>query len=136
MGLTLLGVIKLPFMMRERRIQFARKPEGYVGSALVGLAYAAGWTPCVGPILGSVLSLAVTSPGQGGLLLLAYSVGFAIPFILLAYTLGAVKHIAKYSVTFERIGGGVMVLMGILLATGSLAQISAWLINVTGFQGF
>lgn len=136
MGLTLLGVIRIPFLLRDRRHQFATRPEGYLGSALVGLAFAAGWTPCIGPILGAVLALAAGSPGYGGLLLLVYSIGFAIPFIGLAYTLGSVRLLSRYSLALERVGGVIMVAMGVLLATGYMERMSAWLIAVTGFQGF
>lgn len=136
MGLTLLGVIKIPFLMRESRMQFASKPQGYLGSALVGLAFAAGWTPCIGPILGAVLALAATNPGYGGILLLAYSIGFAIPFIGLAYFLGSVRVLSRYTLLIERIGGSLMVLMGLLLATGYMEKFSAWLLRVTGFSGF
>lgn len=136
MGLALLGILRVPFLMRERRIQLADKPQGYLGSALVGLTFAAGWTPCVGPILGAVLGLAAVNSGQGGLLLLAYSVGFAIPFVALAYTLGSVRKLSRYSGLLERVGGAVMVVMGILLVSGYMVKFSAWLIQVTGFQGF
>lgn len=136
MGLSLMGVLRLPFMMRDTRRQLASRPEGYLGSALVGLTFAAGWTPCIGPILGAVLALAATSPGYGGLLLLAYSVGFALPFIGMAYALGSVRKLARYSLVLERVGGAVMVLMGLLLATGGLERMSAWLLEVTGFTGF
>lgn len=136
MGLTLLGIVRIPFMMREVRYQFANKPQGYLGSAVVGLAFAAGWTPCIGPILGAVLALAAGSPGMGGLLLLVYSIGFALPFIGLAYWLGSVRFLSRYSLAVERVGGGIMVLMGVLLATGYMERMSAWLIEVTGFQGF
>lgn len=136
MGLALMGVLRIPFLMRERRFHFTNRPQGYLGSALVGLTFAAGWTPCIGPILGAVLALAAGSPGLGGLLLLAYSVGFAIPFILMAYALGSVRLLTRYSRLVERVGGGIMVLMGLLLATGYMERMSAWLIQVTGFQGF
>jgi cytochrome c-type biogenesis protein len=136
MGLMIMGVIRIPFLMRERKLQFANRPEGYIGSVVVGLTYAAGWTPCVGPILGAVLALAGANPGYGGLLLLAYSIGFAIPFIVLAYALGSVRILARYTVLVERIGGGLMVITGLLLATGLMEQISKWFITVTGFQGF
>jgi len=136
MGLTLMGVIRLPFLMRDRRLQFTTRPQGYLGSVLVGLAFAAGWTPCIGPILGGVLALAAGSPGWGGVLLLGYSIGFALPFVLLAYGLGSVRTLSKYSRAMERVGGGLMVIMGALLATGYMEQMSAWLIRVTGFQGF
>lgn len=136
MGLQLLRILRLPFLMRDTRRQLASRPEGYLGSALVGLTFAAGWTPCIGPILGAVLALAATSPGYGGLLLLAYSVGFALPFIGMAYALGSVRRLARYSLLIERVGGAVMVVMGLLLATGGLERMSAWLLEVTGFTGF
>uniref|UniRef100_UPI0035B52B77 cytochrome c biogenesis protein CcdA n=1 Tax=Symbiobacterium terraclitae TaxID=557451 RepID=UPI0035B52B77 len=77
-----------------------------------------------------------TSPGYGGLLLLAYSVGFALPFIGMAYALGSVRKLAQYSLAIERVGGAVMVVMGIMLATGTMERLSAWLLEVTGFTGF
>ncbi|HYF92016.1 MAG TPA: cytochrome c biogenesis protein CcdA [Symbiobacteriaceae bacterium] len=136
MGLAMLGVIKIPFMMREHRMHFASKPQGYLGSVLVGLTYAAGWTPCVGPILAVVLGVAAANPGYGGLLLLAYSIGFAIPFIGLAYALGSVRVLSRYALLVERIGGGLMVVTGVLVATGLMERLSAWFNSVTGFQGF
>jgi cytochrome c-type biogenesis protein len=136
MGLTMLGVIKIPFLMREHRMQLSRKPQGYLGSAAVGMAYATGWTPCVGPILGAVIGLAASQPGYGGLLLLVYSIGFGIPFVGLAYWLGSVRALSRHALTVERVGGGFMVVTGLLLATGYMEKMSAWFINVTGFQGF
>ncbi|HWI64024.1 MAG TPA: cytochrome c biogenesis protein CcdA [Symbiobacteriaceae bacterium] len=136
MGLTMLGIIKIPFLMREYRMNFTSKPQGYVGSAIVGLTYAAGWTPCVGPILGAVVGMAAANPGYGGILLLAYSVGFAVPFIGLAYAIGSVRVLTKYTGVVERVGGVLMVVTGILLATGLMEAMSRWFIEVTGFQGF
>lgn len=136
MGLALLGVLKIPFLMREARLQLARKPQGYLGTFVVGLAFAAGWTPCIGPILTAVLAVAAQSPGQGAPLLLAFSLGFAVPFILLAYALGSARWLMRYSLALERVGGGLMVVMGLLLITGRLERLTAWLIEVTGFAGF
>lgn len=136
MGLAMMQVVRIPFLMRERRIQLSRRPAGYLGSVAVGLAYAAGWTPCVGPILGAVVALAALNPGRGALLLFVYSVGFAVPFVALAYALGSVKVLARYSVWVERIGGALMVVMGLLLATGYMKIISSWLLNLTDFTGF
>jgi cytochrome c-type biogenesis protein len=136
MGLALLGVIRIPMLMREHRLRLANRPAGFFGSVLIGLTFAAGWTPCTGPILGAVLTLAARSPGQGVLLLFVYSLGFALPFTALAYSLGSAKVLAKYSHQVERIGGGLMIFMGLMLATGTMARLSAWLIEVTGFQGF
>lgn len=136
MGLVLLGVIRVPFLMRERRVQFARKPAGFVGSFTVGLAFAAGWTPCIGPILTAVLALAAQQPGLGVPLLLAYSLGFAVPFLLLAYGLGSARWLVRYTGVLERAGGALMVVMGILLVTGQLQALIGWLISLTGFSGF
>jgi cytochrome c-type biogenesis protein len=136
MGLAMLGIIRIPFMMREHRVQFTSKPQGYLGSVLVGLSYAAGWTPCVGPILGVVLGVAAANPGYGALLLLVYSIGFAIPFVGLAYAIGSVRTLTKYTRHVERIGGALMVVTGILVATGLMERISAWFNTVIAFQGF
>lgn len=136
MGLALLGVLRIPLLMREARIQLARKPEGYLGTFVVGLAFAAGWTPCIGPILTAVLAVAAASPGQGAPLLLAFSAGFAVPFLLLAYALGSARWLGRYSLALERVGGALMVAMGALLLSGRLERLTAWLIEVTGFAGF
>ncbi|MCG0237790.1 MAG: cytochrome c biogenesis protein CcdA [Firmicutes bacterium] len=138
MGLTLLGVLRIPFFMRERRLQLARRPSGYLGSFVVGIAFAAGWTPCIGPILTAVLVLAEQNPGQGVPLLAAYSLGFAVPFLLLAYGLGSARWLARYSGMVERVGGALMVVMGFLLVTGQLQRLISWLIALTpgGFTGF
>lgn len=135
MGLSLLGVIRVPLLMRERRLRLANKPQGVLGTFAVGLTFAAGWTPCVGPILGAVLALAAVNPGQGGLLLFAYSLGFAIPFLVMAYAWGSLKWVTRYTGAIEKVGGSVMVLMGALLASGQLARLTAWLLQVTGWQG-
>src|SRR2546430_2730027 len=77
------------FLMRERRLELARKPLGYLGSGVVGIAFGAAWTPCVGPILGAILTLAAAqaSVGQGVVLLAAYALGLAVPFLVTAYAL-------------------------------------------------
>ena len=80
-GLVCLGVIKADFLSRERRVEVEQKPVGYLGSALVGMAFGAGWTPCIGPVLGAILGLAATSQdlSRGVLLLASYSAGLAVP---------------------------------------------------------
>jgi cytochrome c-type biogenesis protein len=136
MGFFLLGWIQWDFLFREKKWHLSNKPAGYLGSILVGITFAAGWTPCIGPILGSVIALAATSPRTGGILLLAYTLGFAIPFFLLALTLGSVKWIQKYAPIFAKVGGVIMVVMGILLLTDEFSRLTAWLIQATGFRGF
>lgn len=136
MGLFLAGVIQWETLMKERKWHLRHKPTGYLGSILVGISFSAGWTPCIGPILTAVLAIAATDPANGALLMTAYSLGFAIPFLILAYTLGSVRWLLKYSGTIARIGGVVMVLMGILLYTNAMTMISAYLTRIFGVGWF
>jgi cytochrome c-type biogenesis protein len=137
MGLFLAGVIKWEFLMKEKKWHLGNKPAGYFGSMLVGISFSAGWTPCIGPILASVLAIAATSPSSGVLLMVSYSLGFAVPFLILAYSLGSVRWIMKYSATISKIGGWIMVLMGILLLTNAMTVITIYLIKLFGgFIGF
>ncbi len=137
MGLFLAGVIKWESLMKERKWHLRNKPAGYFGSLLVGISFSAGWTPCIGPILASVLAIAATDPANGTRLMIAYSLGFAIPFLILAYSLGSVRWLLKYSGVIARIGGIVMVLMGILLYTNAMTAITIYLVRLFGgFTGF
>ena len=96
-GLVCLGVIKAPFLSQERRLQLEQKPVGLLGSALVGMAFGAGWTPCIGPVLGAILGLAATSHdlSRGMLLLGVYSAGLAVPFLLAAVGAGRVPGLVS-----------------------------------------
>lgn len=132
MGLVLLGVIRPSFLMREVKWHARSRPGGYLGAFVVGLSFAAGWTPCIGPILASVIAIAATSQASGMLLLFVYTVGFAVPFLLLAYTLGSVRWLQRYSGIISRVGGGIMIVMGVLLLTGQLTLITQWLIRLYG----
>jgi cytochrome c-type biogenesis protein len=137
MGLVMLGIFQPQWMMKERRHHFEKKPVGYAGSVLIGITYAAGWTPCVGPILAAILALGVTSPGQALWYITAYSLGFAIPFFIMAFFIGKVKWILKYSSLMMKIGGGMMILTGILLYTDQMTKITTVLIRMFGgFTGF
>lgn len=131
-GLALLGVLRLGFLQREKRIQLSRQPSGYLGSAAVGFAFAAGWTPCIGPIMASVLVLAASQPASGLPLMLAYTLGFAIPFLVLAWTLGSLQFFSRYSRWVDRVGGGLLVVMGALLFTGTMNRLTAALIGLYG----
>lgn len=133
MGLYLLGVFNIGAFSRERRVHIANKPLGYFGTVLVGMAFAAGWTPCIGPILGGVLTYTASSAdlNRGLLLLFAYSLGLAVPFLL------AALMIDRFMVLFQRykgallwmsrISGGLLILVGVLMITGSMTVMSAWL---------
>ncbi|MGH7606810.1 MAG: cytochrome c biogenesis CcdA family protein, partial [Gemmatimonadales bacterium] len=114
-GLYLLGVLRPAFLMRERRIHLARKPLGYLGSGVVGFTFGAAWTPCIGPILGGILTLAATSGGLGhGMTLLAvYALGLAVPFLLTALALDRFllwfQRFRPYLVWVDRTAGALLV---------------------------
>lgn len=115
-GLLMLKAIPIDALQQDTRVHFANKPQGYLGSVVVGLAFAAGWTPCIGPILGSILGIAAnTNPAQGALLLLLYTLGFAIPFFIAAQTLTLWRAFNKYVGIIEKIGGILLLIVGLVL---------------------
>ena len=136
-GLYLLGVFRIGALARERRIHLQHKPVGYLGSALVGLAFGAGWTPCIGPILGSVLvySSATATLGEGVALLLAYSLGLAVPFLLAALAverfLEWFQRSRRFIPVVEKLSGALLVMVGGLLATGYFTLLASWLQGLT-----
>lgn len=132
-GLYMLGILKIPALMRERRVQLASKPAGKLGSVVVGAAFGAGWTPCIGPVLASVLLYASFEETllQGMVLLGAYALGLGIPFFVAAVALnwflaGSAK-VRRWMLPLERAAGAVMLLVGVLLFTGQFAVISSFL---------
>ncbi|MHA6483773.1 cytochrome c biogenesis CcdA family protein [Paenibacillus sp. strain BS8-2] len=131
MGLFLMGIFKPQLLMKERRMNLVPKRAGYFSSFIFGIGFSAGWTPCTGPVLTAILGLAASEPGTWFGLTTAYSLGFAIPFFVLAFFLGTARWILKYSATVMKIGGGVMILMGILLFTDQMTQITIWLNMIT-----
>ena len=137
MGLTLTGLVKLKWLMMERKWEYRGKKAGYITSVLIGISFAAGWTPCIGPILASVLVLTATQSTFGIALILAYIVGFAIPFFILAFTMSSVRKLARYGAILSKVGGYLMIFMGFLLATNMMSKITIWLIQIYGgFTGF
>lgn len=136
-GLYLLGVLRPAFLMRERKIELASKPIGYVGSAVVGMTFGAAWTPCIGPILGGILTLAAArgSVGQGTLLLGVYALGLAVPFLITALALdrflGWFQRFRPYIVWVDRVAGALLVLLGILLITDRFTLLASWLQGLT-----
>lgn len=136
-GLYLLGLVRLPGGSREWRVHLTNKPLGYLGTVLVGVTFGAGWTPCIGPVLGGILTLAATrgSVSEGVGLLLVYSLGLAIPFLLAALLLGrfigSVRRIGPWLPWVSRISGGLLVILGILLLTGTFTALSSMLAGWT-----
>jgi len=136
LGLYLLGVFNVGLFSREKRVHIANKPLGYLGTVLVGMAFAAGWTPCIGPILGGVLTYTASSAdlNRGLVLLLAYSLGLAVPFLLAALMIDrfmeAFQRYRGALVWVSRGSGVLLIAVGILMITGTMTVLSAWL------QGF
>ena len=136
-GLYLLGVLRPALLMRERKVQLARKPLGYLGSAFVGITFGAAWTPCIGPILGAILTLAAAqaSVGHGAALLTAYSAGLALPFVVTALALDRFlawfQRFRPYLVWVERTAGTLLILLGLLLVTDRFTLLAGWLQGLT-----
>jgi len=133
LGIHITGVIKLKLLEREKRFEFTDKPIGYLGSVLVGIAFAAGWTPCIGPILASILLYASTSDNVGGgiILLVAYSLGLGVPFLVSAL---AFNSFLTYFSKFNRylrivsiISGIFLIIIGFLLVFDYLSVLSQYL---------
>ncbi|WEK55582.1 MAG: cytochrome c biogenesis protein CcdA [Candidatus Cohnella colombiensis] len=131
MGLFLLGIFKPQLLMKERKVAMKGKPAGYVGSFIFGIGFSAGWSPCIGPILLAIQALAVTSPGSWIGMTTAYSIGFAVPFFVLAFFLGSTRWILKYSNRMMQAGGVLMIVMAILLFTDRMTFITIWLNDLT-----
>ncbi|MGD0484547.1 MAG: cytochrome c biogenesis protein CcdA [Gemmatimonadales bacterium] len=136
-GLYCVGALRIGFLSREVRFDLGDKPLGFLGSVLAGMAFGAGWTPCIGPILGSILLYTSSRAdfGQGLVLLLAYSLGLAIPFLVAAWALewflGWMQRFRKYVGWVERIAGVLLIAFGLLLMTGTFTLLSGWLQSVT-----
>ena len=136
-GLYLLGVFNVRILAQDRRIHLADKPLGYLGTVLVGIAFGAGWTPCIGPILGSILVYTSQSAdmAHGLALLLAYSLGLAIPFLLAAaamqHFLTVSRWLRAHLVWVNRFAGTLLVAVGILMMTGGFTRMAGWLQALT-----
>ena len=138
LGIHFTGIINIPFLQMEKRFEMRRKPLGYAGSLLVGVAFAAGWTPCIGPILSTILIYAGTSQRltTGILLLTYYSVGLGIPFFLssLAFNsfLSAFDRIKRYMRVITVVSGLFLIGIGILFLTDTFKEINSFLNSLTG----
>jgi len=133
LGIHFTGIINLPFLQMEKRIELRKKPLGYLGSFLVGIVFAAGWTPCIGPILSTILIYASTSQNftTGILLLTVYSMGLGIPFFLssLAFNsfLSAFDRIKRYMRVITIVSGIFLIIIGILFLTDTFKEINTYL---------
>ncbi|RYG74683.1 cytochrome c biogenesis protein CcdA [Lentibacillus lipolyticus] len=130
MGLFVAGWITIPALMKEKRFHYSKKPAGYLGTFFVGLGFAAGWTPCIGPIFGSILLLAATNPGQGVFYTVMYVIGFSLPFLILTFYLGSTRWIVRHSQIIMKIGGAIMIIMGLVLFLGFMPRITGFLLDL------
>lgn len=135
MGLNFLGVFKLGFLSREKRYHAETRPAGLIGAYGVGLAFAFGWTPCIGPVLAMILTLAATEQdmARGAGLLAVYSAGLGIPFLLAAAGIGTFlgffRRFRSQMRNVERAMGLLLVLTGVMFLTGYMQAFSYWLIE-------
>jgi cytochrome c-type biogenesis protein len=137
LGLHLAGVFRLTPLMREKRVHLNDKPAGYLGTLGVGIAFGAGWTPCIGPILGAILTYGMTQETMwaGVGLLSVYSLGLAVPFLIaslaLDWFLQTFQRFRRWIPVVEKASGVLLVLLGILLLTGQFTVLATWLTRFT-----
>src|SRR6185503_4529567 len=132
-GLHTMGVLRIGWLYSERRVQVDRKPAGPLGALLVGIAFAFGWTPCIGPILAGILAIAGSNNSvcEGITLLAVYSLGLGIPFLITSLAInqffGAAKRIRKHYHAIELASGALLIVIGLLIVTGQLTIITRYL---------
>lgn len=137
LGLHLLGITPFRFLAREYRLHWTQQPTGWVGALLVGMAFGAGWTPCIGPILGSIMTLAATQETllEGMTLLGVYSAGLAIPFLAAIVGLGWLMRVSDrlkpWLPWLEKASGMLLLMVAVLLITGSMSDLTALMANWT-----
>jgi cytochrome c-type biogenesis protein len=136
-GFLCLGVFKVGVLNQERRVHLEHKPVGYLGSALAGVAFGAGWTPCIGPVLGAILGLAATTSDvtRGMQLLAVYSAGLALPFLIAAVAVESFldwfQGFRRYLPWVMRLSGLILIVVGVLLVTGEFTRLAGWLQGLT-----
>ena len=134
-GLNFLGLLRIPFLAREVRFEARGQTGTVLGAYLFGLAFAFGWTPCIGPVLGAILSLAAQggSAGRGLVLMAGYALGLGVPFLLTALFLGRaiglMAGLKRHMPLVERAMGVLLVAVGVLMLTGEFSDLSFWLLD-------
>ncbi len=132
LGLHTAGILPIKWLLYEKHAEVKNRPLGFIGAYIVGLAFAFGWTPCIGPILGAILLYASQQEtvGEGVLLLSAYSAGLGIPFLISAFAInvffGAFSHLKRRLGLIERLAGGLLVAVGLLLVTDQLTVLAQY----------
>ena len=127
LGLFFLGILKVPFLNLERKINFDRLQNLSFFPLLIGMAFAFGWSPCIGPILGSVLAIAINDSVNGTLLLTIYSIGLGVPFLIVGLMMGRLiilsKNLTKFSRYFQILTGLILLVTGILILNGTIQSL-------------
>ncbi len=133
-GVLLLGVIKVPWLYGEARMDLSKsRAFGRWAAPVMGMAFAAGWTPCIGPILGSILAIAAAgaSVSRGVLLLLAYSLGLGVPFVAIGLLIGRatplLRWFTRHSLVLNRVAGAILIVIGLLIFSGRLTVLASFL---------
>ena len=132
-GLHTMGVLRIEWLYQEKRVHTSKKPAGFLGAGLVGVAFAFGWTPCIGPILAGILALAGSQEtvGKGVRLLAVYSLGLGVPFLATALMIdrffSAMGRIRRYYHTIEIVSGALLIVIGLLIFTNKFTVIAKWL---------
>ena len=138
-SLQMLGILNFQFLNKEKRFETSNYKDNYIFPFIVGAAFAFGWTPCIGPVLGSILALSATeaSIGNGILLLSFYSLGLAIPFVLSGYYMSrflvSKKGFGKYYNRVTKSGGAILFITGVLIATNQIQVISYYILTTFPF---
>jgi len=138
-GLQMMGVLKLSLLYREKRFQVEKKRPGIIGAFIMGLAFAIGWTPCIGPFLGTALSLAAekSTVAEGMLLLFVFSLGLGIPFLITSLAINLFfslfERIKNFFHVVEITGGTLLVVIGVLLALGSFTRLARFASGLPDF---
>jgi cytochrome c-type biogenesis protein len=138
-GLHFIGVFRIPFLDREARMDAGDQGGSSFGAYVLGLAFAFGWTPCIGPQLGAILSLAASegSVVRGTMLLAIYAIGLGLPFLLAAIfisrAMGVMNRLKRHMVMIERVMGGLLIVVGLALVFGAMSSMSFWLLETFPF---
>lgn len=140
LGLSVLGVVKVPGLYRERRLEVRRRPGGVLGAVPVGMAFGFAWTPCVGPVLAAILTLAATTQGAGGgaSLLFAYSLGLGLPFlaaaVLVTSAVDSFAWLRRHGRAIETVSGAFLVVMGGAMIFDLVFRLNTWILRVFPFR--
>ena len=134
-GLHFIGIFRIPFLDQEARLDAGDKGGSFFGAYVLGLAFAFGWTPCIGPQLGAILALATSegSVARGTLLLGIYAIGLGVPFLFAALfisrAMGVMNRIKRHMKTIERVMGGLLIIVGLALLFNQFSTFSFWLLE-------